>query len=104
MWSHSYQSRLGKSPWIKPYTDAVLRNLAIEKKKRVLVFCPSFVADCLETLEEIGFQYRQEFQNSGGETLDLVKGLNNHPKWIETIESLIHDNTSRASFRLPSKC
>ena len=104
MWSHTYQSRLGKTPWIEPYTDVILRSLAIKKKKRVLVFCPSFVADCLETLEEIGSQYRQEFQNSGGETLDLVKGLNEHPKWIETIESLIHDNTSRASFRLSSEC
>ena len=104
MWSHTYQSRLGKKPWIEPYTDVVLRKLAIEKKKRVLVFCPSFVADCLETLEEIGSQYREEFQNSGGETLELVKGLNDHPKWIETIESLIHDNTNRTSFRLPSKC
>ncbi|WP_316358057.1 ferrochelatase [Candidatus Neptunichlamydia sp. REUL1] len=103
MWSHTYQSRLGKSPWIEPYTDVVLQNLAIKKKKRVLVFCPSFVADCLETLEEIGSQYRQEFQNSGGETLDLVKGLNDHPKWIETIESLIHDNASRTSLRLPSE-
>ena len=91
-WSHTYQSRLGKSPWIEPYTDKVLKRLATEGRKKVLVFCPSFVADCLETLEEIGSQYKQEFQASGGETLELVKGLNDHPKWIETIESLVHDN------------
>ncbi|MCB1110735.1 MAG: ferrochelatase [Chlamydiia bacterium] len=90
-WSQSYQSRLGKSPWIEPYTDLLLKELAAKKKKRVLVFCPSFVADCLETLEEIGSQYRQEFQESGGETLELVKGLNDHPKWIETLEALIYD-------------
>lgn len=91
-WSLSFQSRLGKSPWIKPYTDHILNSLAAKQMKRVLVFSPSFVADCLETLEEIGSQYAKEFQRNGGETLELVKGLNDHPKWIETIESIIYDN------------
>ncbi|MCB1106757.1 MAG: ferrochelatase [Chlamydiia bacterium] len=91
-WSHTYQSRLGKSPWIEPYTDVVLKKLAQENKKKVLVFCPSFVADCLETLEEIASQYRKEFIKHGGETLELVQSLNGHPKWIETMESLIHDH------------
>lgn len=89
-WSLSFQSRLGKEPWIQPYTDALLHSLA-RKKKRVLVFCPAFVADCLETLEEIGSQYQKEFIAAGGETLDLVKGLNDHPKWIETLEDLIRE-------------
>ena len=91
-WSHCYQSRLGKSPWIKPYTDGVLKGLAKEKK-RVLVFSPSFVADCLETLEEIGSEYAKEFQADGGETLELVEGLNDHPKWIETIESIVNERS-----------
>jgi len=99
-WTQTFQSRLGKSPWVTPYTDDVLKSLAAKGKKRVLVFCPSFVADCLETLEEIGSEYRKVFQNSGGETLELVKGLNDHPKWIETIESIVHEHTSRAPLRV----
>ncbi|MBF5058688.1 ferrochelatase [Candidatus Neptunochlamydia vexilliferae] len=88
-WSHCFQSRLGKDPWIKPYTGPVLQSLVEKGAKRVLVFCPAFVADCLETLEEIGSQYRKEFTEAGGEVLDLVRGLNDHPKWIDTLEELV---------------
>ncbi|MCP5506553.1 MAG: ferrochelatase [Chlamydiales bacterium] len=88
-WTLSYQSRLGKSPWIKPYSDHVLEKLAEEGKKRVLVFSPAFVCDCLETLEEIGCQYQELFKAKGGEVLDLVEGLNDHPKWIDAIERII---------------
>ena len=94
-WSQCFQSRLGKDPWIQPYTSDVLRRLAQERKKRVLVFCPAFVCDCLETLEEIQVTYRKEFIKEGGECLDLVRGLNSHPKWIDAIEGMIkHDNWS----------
>ncbi|QVL56776.1 MAG: ferrochelatase [Simkaniaceae bacterium] len=88
-WSLAFQSRLGKSPWIRPYSDSVLEMLAKENKKRVLVFSPAFVSDCLETLEEIGCQYKELFIQKGGESLDLVQGLNDHPKWIEAIERII---------------
>ena len=88
-WSLAFQSRLGKSPWIRPYSDAVLEKLAKESKKRVLVFSPAFVSDCLETLEEIGCQYKELFIQKGGESLDLVQGLNDHPKWIEAIERIV---------------
>ena len=92
-WSQSFQSRLGKSPWLEPYTDLLLKELVSKNKKRVLVFCPSFVADCLETLQEIGSEYKHEFIENGGERLELVKGLNDHPKWIETLESIVYDRT-----------
>lgn len=88
-WSLGFQSRLGKSPWLKPYADQELARLAKEGKKKVLVFSPAFVSDCLETLEEIGFQYKKLFIHNGGELLDLVEGLNDHPKWIEAIERII---------------
>lgn len=88
-WSQCFQSRLGKDPWIQPYTSCVLKQLLKEGKKRVLVFCPAFVCDCLETLEEIGSEYRSQFLKGGGECLDLVEGLNDHPKWIDAIEAII---------------
>lgn len=91
-WSLSYQSRLGKSPWIKPYSDHILERLAKEGKKKVLVFSPAFVCDCLETLEEIGCQYQELFKAKGGQVLDLVGGLNDHPKWIHAIERIICDH------------
>lgn len=92
-WSLSYQSRLGKSPWIKPYSDHVLEKLALEGKKRVLVFSPAFVCDCLETLEEIKCQYYRLFREKGGDVLDLVEGLNDHPKWIDAIKRILNDHT-----------
>ena len=88
-WSLAFQSRLGKSPWLKPYADQVLAQLVKAGKKRVLVFSPAFVADCLETLEEIGVQYKERFIRSGGECLDYVCGLNDHPKWVEAIEAMV---------------
>ena len=88
-WSLAFQSRLGKSPWLKPYSDQVLEKLAKEGKKKILVFSPAFVSDCLETIEEIGIQYKELFVHNGGVSLDLVEGLNDHPKWIEAIERII---------------
>jgi len=93
-WSQCFQSRLGKTKWIQPYTSVVLDRLAEEGKKRVLVLCPAFVCDCLETLEEIKCTYQNAFIKKGGECLDLVRGLNAHPKWIDAIEIIIkNDNT-----------
>ncbi|NGX50490.1 MAG: Ferrochelatase [Chlamydiae bacterium] len=88
-WSHCYQSRLGKDPWIKPYTTSLLDRLVDEGRKRVLLLSPSFVCDCLETLEEIQCTYKNRFIERGGEALDLVQGLNDHPKWIDAIETII---------------
>jgi len=91
-----YQSRLGKDPWIKPYASDVLDTLAKEGKKKVLVFSPAFVCDCLETIDEIGNEYRQEFLSKGGESLDLVEGLNDHPLWIEALYDLVSHNRTPA--------
>jgi protoporphyrin/coproporphyrin ferrochelatase len=89
MWSLSFQSRLGYEPWTQPYTSVVLEELAEKGIKNVLVFSPAFVADCLETTVEIAYEYREEFEEKGGEHLDLVPSLNNHPLWIETLKDLV---------------
>jgi ferrochelatase len=81
----SFQSRLGRTPWIKPYTDVLLDELAKKGVKRLAVMCPAFVADCLETLEEIGLRARAQFKAAGGEELVLVPSLNATPAWIDAV-------------------
>jgi ferrochelatase len=88
-WSVSFQSRLGRMRWIQPYTDVVLSRLAAEGKKRVVVFCPAFVADCVETLEEIGIRASQKFVAAGGERLTLVPSLNATPAWVDAVVALV---------------
>ena len=88
-WSVSFQSRLGRTPWIRPYTDLVLPELARAGKKRVVVFSAAFVADCLETLEEIGIRGRDSFRAAGGEELVLVPSLNSDPAWVDAAEALV---------------
>lgn len=88
-YSICFQSRLGKDPWLEPFTSDIIEKLAKEGKKRVLVFCPSFVCDCLETIHEIGVEYAEEFLHAGGERLDFVRGLNDHPKWVEALEKIL---------------
>ncbi|KTD21478.1 ferrochelatase [Legionella israelensis] len=83
--STSFQSRLGKTPWIKPYTDEMLPLLISKGIKRLVVACPSFMADCLETLEEIGIRAREQWLAAGGEELKLVTCLNDNASWAEAI-------------------
>lgn len=90
-YSISFQSRLGKEPWLEPYTSGVIAKLAKEGNQRILVFCPSFVCDCLETTYEIGVEYNAEFKHAGGIALDLVPGLNDHPVWIDALVDLIQE-------------
>ena len=103
----TFQSRLGRTPWIQPYTDEYLPELAKQGVKRVAVFCPAFVADCLETLEEIGIQADEDFKAVGGEAVKLIPSLNAHPKWVEALAGWIRDpqsiNTpaSRPAAKLP---
>lgn len=85
----SFQSRLGKDPWIKPYSDKVIIDLAQKGVKKLLVFSPAFVADCLETVYEIGVEYNLLFQKHGGEKIQLVESLNSHPKWIQGLKEMI---------------
>ncbi len=84
-----FQSRLGRTPWIKPYTDLVIPELAKAGKKRLAVFCPAFVADCLETLEEIGMRAREQFRSLGGEDLLLIPSLNAEPVWVEAVCAMV---------------
>ncbi len=84
-WSVAFQSRLGRDPWLRPYTDKELTRLAREGVRRLVVICPAFVADCLETLEEIGLRGQDAFLAAGGEELRLIPCLNDHPRWIETL-------------------
>lgn len=83
-----FQSRFAKK-WLSPFTDEVLISLAKSGKKNVLVFCPSFVADCLETTIEISDEYHELFIQNGGEKLDLIPSLNDSDEWITTLEVLI---------------
>ncbi|RZK42203.1 MAG: ferrochelatase [Pedobacter sp.] len=83
-----FQSRLGKEPWVQPYTTDVLKRLASEGKKRLLVFSPAFVADCLETIYEITVEYHEEFRALGGEHVQLVESLNDHPKFIKALAGM----------------
>lgn len=85
----SFQSRLGNDPWIKPYTDDVIKDLAKSGKKSVLAFSPAFVSDCLETTIEVGEEYKEIFEEHGGEHWQLVESLNNSPLWVELLEDLV---------------
>lgn len=87
-WSISFQSRLGKDPWLKPYTDFELPRLAIEGKKRMLVICPAFVSDCLETIEEIGMRGCEQFLAGSGKEYTRIPCMNEHPKWIDALEKM----------------
>jgi ferrochelatase len=80
-----FQSRLGRDPWTQPYTMQVIEQLAKRGAKRLLVFCPAFTADCLETTIEIGEEYREDFLRWGGERLDLVESLNDLPAWAAAL-------------------
>jgi ferrochelatase len=93
-WSVSFQSRLGRDEWVKPYTEPHLKELAERGMKHVVVFCPSFVADCLETIEEIGISAAEHFKEYGGEELKLVPSLNNHPEWVRALTSVIQQKLS----------
>ena len=88
-YSVSFQSRLGREPWMQPYTDEVLVRLAQSGVSRLLVLCPAFVADCLETLEEIGMRGRDSFLQAGGTELTLVPCMNEHPLWIEALRRMV---------------
>jgi ferrochelatase len=88
-WQVTFQSRLGKEPWLSPATGETIQQLAKQGKRRVAVFCPSFVCDCLETIYEIGIEYAEEFHEAGGEELTLVPGLQGREEWIDALEDLV---------------
>jgi ferrochelatase len=84
-----FQSRLGKSPWIQPYADEVIRSLPQKGYKKVAVMMPSFVADCLETTIEVGMEFRKIFETAGGEKWIFINSLNDSELWIETLKRII---------------
>jgi ferrochelatase len=86
--SVSFQSRLGRDPWLKPYTDFELAELPKRGAKKLLVICPAFVSDCLETLEEIGIRGRETFLAAGGGEFAQIPCLNEHPLWIAALEKM----------------
>jgi len=85
----SFQSRLGRDPWLKPYTDFELERLGREGVKKILVMCPAFISDCLETLEEIAMRGAETFKKAGGESLQLIPCLNDHPEFIRFLEEKV---------------
>ncbi|HWU90425.1 MAG TPA: ferrochelatase [Kofleriaceae bacterium] len=92
-----FQSRLGRTPWIEPFTDLELDRLAKAGPKRLAVLCPAFVADCLETLEEIGIRARAQWKAAGGEELVLVPSLNATPAWIDAVSAMAERHAARRS-------
>lgn len=88
----SFQSRFGKAEWIKPYTTATLLELGRQKTRRVDVVCPGFVADCLETLEEIAMEGKEDFQHAGGGEYHYIPCLNDRNDWMHALTDLVLDN------------
>jgi ferrochelatase len=88
-YSMSFQSRLAGEPWLEPFTDLEFVRLANAGVKRLLVICPSFVADCLETLEEISIVGRETFLGAGGEQFEKILCPNDHPAYIEFLANRV---------------
>jgi ferrochelatase len=88
-YSIAFQSRLGRDPWMQPYTDYELERLAKSGVKKLLVICPAFVADCLETLEEIGMRGKETFLAAGGEQFTMIPCLNSQPAWVSAVLQLV---------------
>lgn len=87
-YSVAFQSRLGRDAWLTPSTEDEIKRLAIGGVKKLLVICPAFVTDCLETIEEIGIRGRQTFLDAGGEEFVRIPCLNEHPLWLATLENM----------------
>lgn len=88
----SFQSRLGRTPWLQPFSDQVVTALAKEGKKKLLVFSPAFVADCLETIHEIAVEYDELFREHGGEKVQLVPALNSNDGWVDAVAKIVLAN------------
>jgi ferrochelatase len=88
-YSVAFQSRLGRTPWLRPYTDQELLVLPERGVQRLLVMCPAFVSDCLETLEEMGLRGRETFLGAGGREFKLIPCLNESPLWVDTLAAMV---------------
>jgi ferrochelatase len=90
-YSTSFQSRLGRDPWLQPYTDQTIDNFAKTGVKKLAVVTPAFVSDCLETLEEIGMEAKHSFIENGGEDFNMIPCLNDNDDWVKTLSGWIKD-------------
>lgn len=90
-YSYAFQSRLGSDKWIEPYTEPTIESLAKTGVKKLLVVCPAFVSDCLETIEEIGMGVKETFMENGGEEFTLIPCLNDQDIWVKVIAEWIKD-------------
>jgi len=99
----AFQSRFGRAEWLRPYTVDVLKELGRERVSRVDVFCPGFVADCLETLEEIAIEGRKEFVAAGGKDMRYIPALNDHPAWLSAMSDIAWSNLAGWLRPAPSK-
>ncbi|RYZ22156.1 MAG: ferrochelatase [Chitinophagaceae bacterium] len=90
-WGFSFQSRLGRDPWLQPYTAQRLEELPKEGVKKVVVACPAFISDCLETLEEIAEEGKETFMHAGGESFDMIPCLNVHPLWVQAMGKWVRE-------------
>lgn len=95
-WEVSFQSRLGRAKWLEPYTDQVLAALPDRGIRKLAVMCPAFVADNLETLEEIGMQGRETFLEAGGERFTLIPCLNARPGWVTALAEMLRERPALA--------
>ncbi len=87
----SFQSRLGKDKWIEPYTDETLEALGKKGVRNLAIVCPAFVSDCLETLEEISVEGKEQFIHGGGESFHYIPCLNDEDRWIEVVKILCEE-------------
>jgi ferrochelatase len=85
----TFQSRFGREPWLQPYTDKTLEAMPAEGIKHVAIMCPGFSSDCLETIEEINMEARESFIDAGGEHFHYIPCLNDDPKHIQALASIV---------------
>ena len=95
-YSICFQSRLGPEKWAQPYTSDVIKARREAGDTKLLVLCPAFTADCLETVIEISDEYKEEFEEMGGEVLDLVPSLNDMPAWADAVAALVRERAGEA--------
>jgi ferrochelatase len=88
---HTFQSRFGRDPWLRPYTDETFEELGHSGIKRIAVVAPGFTADCLETLDELGNEGEEQFEEAGGEHYSLIPCLNDHSVWLDAMANIIKD-------------
>ena len=90
-YSSSFQSRLAGQPWLKPYTDKTIEGFARSGTKKMAIVTPAFVSDCLETLEEIAMEAKEEFYENGGEEFHVVPCLNDDIEWVKVLSRWIDE-------------